>query len=463
MNGRAATVAALVLYLGALVGVGLWSRRRTHGFRDYATGGGAIPAWMLAISFMANFISSNSFVGHSAKSYETGLVWCLVGAIMVVCCAVSWSFFAPRFAAFAREHDATTLPDFFEKRFGSPPLAAVVNWIVVAATLFYVLAVLRGTALVMASALGVSYAWALVILYAVTVVYCLLGGLWADVSTDVVQAALLVVGALLLFYAVAAAPADVSANPPPLRPAPLGLVLAVGLGGGVKLLADPKQVMVFYAFRDEAAARRFRAAAPIMLLVVYACLFPVGFMARRLAVDGSDLEKLVPSLVFDRQILGPWFGIVFLITLLAASMSSLDSALLVMATCLEKHVLAPMAGGEPSVGRARVALLGIATLALALSLRPIGGIIALTTFAGALIGAALLPAICVGLTKATVPTRAVAVSVVVGAAGAVVGRVAPDLLGVRSPWVQDVFVGLAASTLALVPSLVRRRAVVSSA
>ncbi len=450
---RGVTLAALASYLVLLIGVGLWSARRHKGFHDYVTGGGRIPAWMLALSFLSNFVSSNSFVGHSAKSYQVGLTWCLVGGIMVACCALSWFVFAPRFAAFAGRTRVTTLPEFFETRFASPALGAVVAVVVVVTTLFYLLAVLRGTALVVASGLGLPYVGALGVIYVVTLVYAALGGLWADVSTDVVQTFVLVAGAVALPLAVLAAEPAATA-PPPIEPVPLALVLSVGIAGGVKLLADPKQIIVFYAFQDPARARRFRWVGPTLLLLVYACLFPLGFLARRIAGEVPALESLVPWLVFERGILGAWLGPLFMVALVAAAMSSLDSALLVVASCVERSLFA-RGGTPPSVARTRLLVVAAATASLLLSIRPLGGIIELTTFAGALLGAALLPAIGVGLTSREIPARAVLASIAFGCAGAVAGKLLPDLVGIRSPWFQDMFVGLAASTLALLPSLRR--------
>ena len=452
MEHRWAAAGALTLYLGVLVAAGWWARRRTHGFRDYVTGGGRIPAWMLALSFLANFVSSNSFVGHSAKSYETGPIWWVVGVMMVLFCFVSWTWFAPRFAEFAREHEAVTLPDFFGARFGSPGLVQLVNWIVVAGTLFYLLAVLRGTGLVLASALSIPYPSALLLLYGVTVVYAIFGGMWADVTTDVIQSVVLAAGAVMLLAGVLLAEPLTTATPPPITPAPLGLVLAVGIGGGVKLLADPKQVMVFYALGSEQAARRYRWIGPMALLAVYACLFPLGYLARGHVEGPVAKDGLIPMLVFERQLLGPWFGLLFLVSLTAASMSSLDSAFLMIASCLEKHVVAPLTGQPASDGRTRVVLFVVATLVVAVAIALAGStsatVIRLTTFSGALIGAALVPAIVVGLAKRPLASRTVLVSVLAGSAGSVVGGLRAAL-GVESPWFQDAFVGLAASSTVL--------------
>jgi Na+/pantothenate symporter len=242
----------------------------------------------------------------------------------------------------------------------------------------------------------------------------------------------------------------------------VGVLVAVGLSGGVKLLADPKQVMVFYAFRDAGAARRFRWLAPVGLLVVLGCLFPLGYLARPLVPSVGNVEELVPRLVFEQQVLGAAFGPIFLVALFGASMSSLDSALLVVASCLEKHVAAPLAGTEPSARRTRVLLFGAATLVLALSWRPLGGIVELSTLAGALLGASLLPAICVGLGGRQVTARAAGASVVLGLLGAIAGKLGPGVLGVRSPWLQDIFVGLVAASLPLLPGLLGRARLTST-
>ncbi|MBI2892861.1 MAG: sodium:solute symporter family protein [Deltaproteobacteria bacterium] len=452
MSTRAVTILTLVGYTASLLGVGLWLRRRGGGFADYVIGGGRIPAWMLAVSFFANFVSSNSLVGHASKSYEVGLVWSWVAVTMVVCCAWSWWWLAPRFARFASATGATTLPDFYEHHWGRGA-SLVAAGVVLLGTFFYVLAVMRGTALVVQTSLEVSYPAALLAVWAVTVAYCVAGGFWADVSTDVLQAFVLFVGAAGLFIALAFASGQPATTP--LRPAPIGLVLAVGLGGGLKLLTDPKQVMVFYAMPNERAASRFRVLGPILLAAVYACLFPIGWLARRVVPSVPQLEELVPRLVSDPGLLPAWLAPVYLIAVLAASMSSLDSALLVMAACAEKHLVAPTLRATVSTARTRALLGAFATAALAVSLRQLGGIIGLTTFAGAVVGAALTPTIIVALAGRPPPRRRALASMALGLAGAAAGR----WLSERGsgPWLQDTFLGLAAATLPIAIGLLRTR------
>ncbi len=456
MNHRALLVATIAAYLAGLVVVGWLVRRRQSTFRDYVTGGGRIPGWMLAISFLANYVSSNSFVGHASKSYEVGLGWLGVGAVMVACATIAWWVFAPRFARFAIRTGATTLPDFFDHLWGRRA-SRVVAAIVIAGTLLFVLAVLEGTSIVLAEGLAISKGLALAVAFGVAVVYAAFGGFWADVSTDVVQGVVLMAGAVALFAGVLFASGGTPA-PGHVHPVPVAVVLAAGLGGGLKMLSDPKQVMVFYAFRDEASARRFRFLGPLLLLVVYASLLPVGYLARRIVAlaPGAKIETLVPNLAMSGTVLPDWFAPIFLVALLAASMSSLDSALLIMASCAEKHFVAPALRREPSPRRTRVILALLAVVAALLAVDPPDGIIPLTTLAGALVGASLLPSVAAGLFELRVGPRAVLASISAGATGSIFGYLASKKLAIwgggkllESPWCQDVLVGLACATAAL--------------
>jgi hypothetical protein len=102
-------------------------------------------------------------------------------------------------------------------------------------------------------------------------------------------------------------------------------------------------------------------------------------------------------------------------------------------------------------------LFAAATLALLVSFRPIGGVIVLTTFAGSLLGAALLPALLAGLAKLPPPPGVALASVAAGALGALAGAGGRTLWPDASPWLQESFVGLACATLPLVPWLARAR------
>ena len=90
-------VTVSLLYLGTLVVLAVRARKRTHDIDDYYVGGRNVPTVLVVLSFYATFVSTNSFIGHSGKSYVYGVSWLLVGLVLVLLAALSWLVVAPRF------------------------------------------------------------------------------------------------------------------------------------------------------------------------------------------------------------------------------------------------------------------------------------------------------------------------------------------------------------------------------
>ena len=69
----------------ALLAHHCWTaKRETHGLDDYLIGGRSLGGWVIALSFYATFVSTNSFVGHAGKSWDAGLIWYIKGVVIVV-------------------------------------------------------------------------------------------------------------------------------------------------------------------------------------------------------------------------------------------------------------------------------------------------------------------------------------------------------------------------------------------
>lgn len=65
--------AFLVLYIAAMVGIGLYAQRRIKHADDFATARGAYGPFFLALAFAASTASGATFLGSPALSYEWGL------------------------------------------------------------------------------------------------------------------------------------------------------------------------------------------------------------------------------------------------------------------------------------------------------------------------------------------------------------------------------------------------------
>lgn len=409
-----------LIYLGILIFFALRAKKRTKDVEDYYVGGRNIPTALVSLSFFATFVSTNSFIGHSAKSYEYGVSWLIVGFILLLLAVLSWIFIAPRFNSKAAELGSVVPSDMFRLQFSSPTAGAVAACVILFDSLFFLAAVFLGASEAMGSLLGIPFLYALLIVFGVQLLYTAMGGYLADVWSDSVQAVVLLAGTLMIPVALVAHGGGWAATWETLArvdagrssgdfslirvttSAPLLLIVGIGLSGGLKLVADPRQLSRFYGLRGPRSAKNGVWFVGLLVGVTYLFLLPIGLLARTCEVPpeiAARTDTIVPWLLGDAHIIGVAPGAVILTALLAAAMSSVDSVLLVAAAALQKDVLPLIRSGDSdgAVGTARkivlvCALLAVVLAALARANPAIGlGIVELTVFAGALYAAAFLP------------------------------------------------------------------------
>lgn len=474
-----------LVYLCILVVFAVRARRRTHNIEDYYAGGRNVATVLVALSFFATFVSTNSFVGHSAKSYTFGVSWLLVGVILVLLAVLSWLVIAPRFNEKAGALGSVVPSDLFRLQFDSPAAGAVAAGVIVFDSLFFLAAVFLGAAESMGALLGIPFGYALAIVFIVQLAYTAMGGYLADVWSDSMQAVLLLAGAVVIPLTLISHAGGWNATWAGLQAidaagtgngafslmrvttaAPLILIVGIGLSGGLKLVADPRQLTRFYGLRSASAARGGAWLVGGLVAVTYLFLLPIGLLSRVFGVPAevaARTDAIVPWLLGDAQILGPVAGTVILTALLAAAMSTIDSVLLVAAGALQRDILPLAARGDNSgtVNSARrivvlCAILSLALAALARAYPSIGfGIVELTVFAGALYAGAFLP----GLIGILYWPRSTATGVIAGMIAGLVSTavwrfaVMPSVPTVSE--VPEVFVGVLFGTAAFVAGSVR--------
>ena len=403
-------VALAVVYTTFLVAharLGLRAGRTAAGFfiGDRRLGGAVI-----GVSFYATFASTNSYVGLAGKSYEYGLPWLIMAAMLVVFCWLSWRIVAPRMRRFAAAWGSLTVPDFLAVRFGSDRVRVAAAAVIVFSCLLYLIAVFKGAGNLLQVFLGIPYQLAVAVTLGLIVMYTMLGGFVSVVRTDVLQGSLMVVGSILLFYFIttAAGGVGVIAELPdePTRAhlvelngaIPFVVLIGIALAGSLKLLVDPRQVTRFYGLRDERSVRVGIWVAVIGILVIQFCLFPLGLYAHFLLDGVTDTDLVVPTLVNDPGVIPPLVGDFLVIAILAAAMSSLDSVLLVAASVASRDILGQRRNNETTVVKgARLGVAGFAVVAAVIALNPPGGIVEITIFSGSLFAVCFVPTILFGL------------------------------------------------------------------
>ena len=188
-----------LLYLLAVLGLGLWAARRgTKTTRDYFLAGDRLPWWMIGGSIVAANISSHQFVGSMGLAYNRGFVAMVTewGMILVGLNALLWIFLP-----FYLRNGFYTVPEFLYRRFGPGVRAVYAALILTTYLLVEIGAVLYMGALALHALVDVPIRYSIVILAAVTGFYTVLGGLRAVVWTEMLQLVVLLLGGIVLTIA----------------------------------------------------------------------------------------------------------------------------------------------------------------------------------------------------------------------------------------------------------------------
>jgi Na+/pantothenate symporter len=293
-------------------------------------------------------------------------------------------------------------------------LAALV---ILVASVIYLVAIYRGSALALASFLDLDYELCVLLVFLVVTSYTLAGGFQSVVLTDALQGSLMVVGAVGMLIGLIIKGGglgnmleQVQLQDPKLVAwegnMALINVLGLALAVGIKYVVEPRQLSRFYGLKNKQALRTASWVAPLLITITYISLLPIGALAHAvISMDAIDkTDQVVPYLLGTTKIFGPFLSTLFLLVLVSAAMSSIDSVLLVAASAVDHDLLT---SGHPqviqarvpgAVRRTRVWVVIISVVTMLISISPLQkDIVTLTSLSGSLYGACFLPALVVGL------------------------------------------------------------------
>ena len=250
---------------------------------------------------------------------------------------------------------AATMPEFFEKRFGSKALKIAAALITFIFLIPYTASVYNGLSRLFAMAFPIDYEICVIVMAVLTAVYVILGGYVATAINDFIQGIIMLVGIVAVIVAVlsghggfteaviklseienteVAATAGMQGaftsmfGPDPLNL--LGVVILTSLG----TWGLPQMVQKFYAIKSEKAITKGTIISTLFAVVVSGgCYFLGGF--GRLTEGSEVLEYSASgSLIYDSVIPAMLsklpdilIGIV-IVLVLSASMSTLSSLVL---------------------------------------------------------------------------------------------------------------------------------------
>ena len=129
-----AKILMIVIFFAITVGVGLWCRRQATDVNGFVLGGRSVGPWLTAFAYGTSYFSAVVFVGYAGQfgwKFGMAATWAGIGNA-IIGSLLAWVVLGRRTRIMTQHLGAKTMPEFFEKRYGSTALklvAAVITFV----------------------------------------------------------------------------------------------------------------------------------------------------------------------------------------------------------------------------------------------------------------------------------------------------------------------------------------------
>lgn len=436
---------AMICYMLIVIGIGLYFAKRAQAnSENYFLGGRSLGPWVAAMSAEASDMSGWLLMGLPGVAYWSGVsdaAWTAIG--LAVGTYINWLIVAKRLRRYsAISGDAITVPDFLSNRFheknkvilGISAVFILVFFTVYASSCFVTCGKLFSTLF------GASYHSMMIAGAVFVVVYTFIGGFLAESASDFMQAVVMVVALLTIlilgtgnaggigavidnvkdipgfleFFGIAAPKTDAEGMQLAVNGAAqfgeageYGLLTIIStLSWGLGYFGVPQVLLRFMAIRKEEELKKSRRIATIWCVISLFAAVMIGVIGRALfpaepsLASASDAENVF--IVLSQHLLPPVLAGVIMAGILAATISSSDSYLLIAASAFSKNIYERImkkgkADDKKVMNLSRIVLLLIALAGLVIAWDEDSVIFTLVSFAWAGFGATFGPVILFSL------------------------------------------------------------------
>ncbi len=388
-----AEILAFVLYFLIVLGIGIYffAKSSNGGEKDYFLGGRKMGPWVTAMSAQASDMSAWLLMGLPGSILAFGLGQAWIGIGLAIGTALNWIFVAKRLRKFSKASgDAITLPQYLSNRFATsnPTLKIICAVVFLVSFTLYVASAFSAGAKVFGDlfpALGQERA--MIIFAVIILVYTFLGGYKAVCWTDFFQG-LLMLAALIAVPIVVAVTQNLDANA--LNTITVGeqtfpfttnlfaaswQEIVTGLGWGLGYFGMPHILVRFMGIEKPSMVKKSAIVAIIWVVITLLAAIFIAYLGR-MVIGAELLAKGAQELVFvtlARRLFPGFIAGILLAAIIAASMSTADSQLLVASSSFTSDIYKPIVRKKASekellwVGRIVVILVSVVAYFIASS------------------------------------------------------------------------------------------------
>lgn len=346
-----AKILMIVLFFAVTVGIGVYCRRKATDVNGFVLGGRSVGPWLTAFAYGTSYFSAVVFVGYAGQfgwKFGMSATWIGIGNA-IIGSLLAWVVLGRRTRVMTHHLGAKTMPEYFEKRFGSKGLKLAAALITFIFLIPYTASVYNGLSRLFGMAFAIPYEICVIVMAVLTGLYVILGGYMATALNDFIQGIIMLVGIVAVIASVlmgqggfteavktlsnvtdASVPEGMQGaftsmfGPDPLNL--LGVVILTSLG----TWGLPQMVQKFYAIKSEKAISKGTIISTIFAVVVSGGCYFLGGFGRLFDIDKSASGALIYDSVIPNMLAtlsDILIGIV-IVLVLSASMSTLSSLVL---------------------------------------------------------------------------------------------------------------------------------------
>ncbi|MBQ7364496.1 MAG: sodium/proline symporter [Clostridia bacterium] len=427
---------SIVIYMSVVIAIGVfYAKRANKSSEEYYLGGRSLGPWVTAMSAEASDMSGWLLMGLPGVAYWCGLAdaaWTAIG--LAIGTYINWLIVSKRLRRYSiRVKNSITLPDFFSNRFREkkPVIMLVSSVFILIFFTVYAASCLVTCGKLFSTLFNAPYIPMMLIGALFVLLYTILGGFLAESASDFMQAIVMLtaltiivivstvnaggIGAVinnaqnipgfLEFFNLASPTLDdagkqivVGGSPLFGEATPYGFLSIVSmLAWGLGYFGMPQVLLRFMAIRREKELTASRRIAMVWVVLSLGVAVFIGIIGRQL-FPVEHLTKASAENIFITLATNALPALIagfVMAGILAATISSSDSYLLIAASALSKNIFQGVvkkdANDKQIMLISRVTLVVLTAIAIVIALDETSVIFSIVSFAWAGFGATFGP------------------------------------------------------------------------
>lgn len=436
MEGSVQITIAMTLYIAMVIGIGMfYAKRASESSKNYLIGGRSLGPWVTAMAAEASDMSGWLLMGLPGVAYWCGLsdaAWTAIG--LAIGTYLNWLFVAKRLRVYSHvAGDAITIPDFLSNRFKEEKkiiliiaaLFILVFFTVYAASCFVTVGKL------FSKLFDARYVHMMIAGAIFVVLYTFVGGFLAESASDFMQGIIMIfalTAVMILGISYAGGIKAIATNAKSIpgffdffgiaQPEVVNGAQQIGKNGqalfgeaksygflsiistlswGLGYFGMPHVLLKFMAINKPGELTMSRRIAVVWVIISLTAAVGIGIIGRILfpteLLTQSEAENIF--IIMSMDFFVPFITGIIMAGILAATISSSDSYLLIAASALSKNIyqgiLKKQATDRQVLIVSRITLLIVALVAVIIALDENSVIFTVVSFAWAGFGATFGP------------------------------------------------------------------------